>query len=363
MKIASTLTEDGSKWDTVYEGIGSNASEINILNGTIKPEEYILPAGVVIKDWGGNIDNRNSWTTAAMDDQNKQGLWKVVDSQPKNIAAEFKSQQDAQQFIDYLRKHTDKKPSDLQPGGPHVVTTGPLPFPPDPAKIRFNKERVEQKSTDGGDRQELDVKSGGFGDGTRAEGAFAFYVKHKTIGKDQYSIKWGFGGGGGEYEHITQLGGKGGGDNRSGWRWEAKHKDYTKSGIKPTHISNDSQMRKRVEEDGLCVHCENKQQGFMIVKTRSPNNDATVYDVYVDDMEDNKGWTYAFSNKFLDNDDSDDERKDLDCCNQVGRGNYKDSDMRIEVRFEDQDEPIEFPAADYKPGRPQGYISPLHSTV
>jgi hypothetical protein len=242
-----------------------------------------------------------------------------------------------------------------------VLTEDKFPFPPDPAKIGFDRDRVEY--SDNGERQELDIKSGKFGDGPRAEGAIAFYVKHKKIGEDQYSIKWGYGGHDGEYEHITQLGGKGGGDNRSGWRWEAKHRDATQRGAKPTNISSDSQMRKRVEEDGLCVHCENKQQGFMIIKTRSPNNDATVYDVYVDDMEDNKGWKYAFSNKFLDNDDSEEERKDLDCCNQVGRGNYKDSDMRIEVRFQDQDEPIEFPAADYKPGRPQGYISPLHSTV
>jgi hypothetical protein len=367
IKIASTSTVDGSKWDTIYEGVGTNASEIKILNGVLKPEEYKLPAGVMIKDWGGNIDNRDSWTTAAM--KEKQGLWKVVDSQPKNIAAEFKTQQEAQQFIDYLRKHPEKKPSDLQPAGPHVLTAGQFPFPADPAKIRFNQEIVDQKSSDGGDRQELDVKSGSFGDGPRAEGAFAFYVKHKKIGEDQYSIKWGFGGNDGEYEHITQLGGKGGGDYRSGWRWEAKHKDYTPSGDKPTHISNDPQMRERVENDGLCMHCEDKQQGFMIIKTRSPGDDATVYDVYVDDGD--QSWTYAFSNKFLDNDDSNDNRRNKDCCDQTNRKqggeddgeNYRDSDMRIEVRFQDQDEDLEFPAADYKTGRPQGYTSPLFANT
>ena len=37
MKIASTSTDDGSKWDTVFEGNGSNASEINILNIVAAP--------------------------------------------------------------------------------------------------------------------------------------------------------------------------------------------------------------------------------------------------------------------------------------------------------------------------------------
>jgi len=120
MKIASTSTEDGSKWDTVYEGIASSASTINILDG-VKPDEYKLPEGVVIKEeWGGN-DERNSWTTAAMQDPDKQGKWKVVDSQNKNIAAEFKSQQEAQQFIDYLKKHPELKPVNLKSGGSVII--------------------------------------------------------------------------------------------------------------------------------------------------------------------------------------------------------------------------------------------------
>ena len=114
-------------------------------------------------------------------------------------------------------------------------------------------------------------------------------------------------------------------------------------------------MRKRVEERGLCVDCENKEQGFMLVKSRNPDNDATDYDVYVDDM-DGTGWKYAFSNRFKDDDDrTPSNRKG---CKQTGR-NYDDKFMRLEVRFQDQDEDIEFTAADYKKGLPEGYKSPL----
>ena len=228
--IASTTTDDGSKWDTAYEGVGSNTSEINILNGVVQPEEYKLPAGVVIKeDWGGN-DDRNTWLPAPMTDPDKQGLWEVVDSQTKNIAAEFKSQLEAQQFIDYLKKHPELKPKDLLPKGPPVMTSGTLPFPADPKAIRFNNEIATYTSRDNKDRQELDIRSGNKGDLPHQEGACVFYVKHKKIGKDQYSLKWGFGqeGRGGEYEHINQLGGKRVSDReRAGWRWEHKHNTYS----------------------------------------------------------------------------------------------------------------------------------------
>ncbi len=29
--------------------------------------EYNLPEGVVIKDWGGNVDDRNSWSADSYD--------------------------------------------------------------------------------------------------------------------------------------------------------------------------------------------------------------------------------------------------------------------------------------------------------
>ncbi len=198
-------------------------------------------------------------------------------------------------------------------------------------------------------------------------GACVFYVKHnERIGRDQYSCKWGFGGDDGEYEHINQLGGRRESDReQAGWRWEAKHNDYAPEGgnsLDPTKISDVAEMRRRVEERGLAVDRAGQEQGFMLVKTRSQNNDATYYDIYVDDR-DNQGWKYAFSNEFKDHDPrTNDQIRERDCCDQTGRG-YDDDEMRLEVRFQDQESELSFTAADYKSGLPEGYKSPLHSTA
>ena len=325
--------------------------------------EYEIPKGVVIKDWGGN-DDRNSWSPTPMTDPDKQGLWKVVDSQPKNIAAKFKNQDDAQQFIKYLQKHPELKPRDLVAPSDQVEI-GQLPFPPNPKTIGFNRDIAEYSNR--GESQELDISGGQRGDAPHQAGAYVFYVKHaERIGRDQYSLKWGFGGLGGEYEHVTKLGGRRESDReRAGWGWEARHNDYAPEGgrsLDPTKISDVEEMRRRVEERGLVVDCAGRQQGFMLVKTRSPNNDATFYDVYVDDM-DGQGWKYAFSNRF-DDDDRTEEYGigETDCCDQTERG-YDDDEMRLEVRFQDQDEMLEFTAAEYKKGLPAGYRSPLQSNA
>jgi hypothetical protein len=282
--IASTTTDDGSKWDTVYEGVGANACEINIQSDGVQPRQYKLPASVVIKEeWGGN-DDRNTWSPTLMTDANKQGLWKVVDSQTKNIAAEFKSQQEAQQFIDYLKKHPGLKPMGLLSEGSLVITSGPLPFPADPIAIGFNKKIAKyQDKEDHGKkhgRQELDIVGGMEGDGAHVSGAYVFYVRHNDkIGKDQYSLKCGWRKDDGVYEHINQLGGQGGGEYGTGWRWEANHNNYTESGKhKPDKINE--QLLDRIDKRGLVADCVGQEQGFMLVKMRSPSSDATIYDVY-----------------------------------------------------------------------------------
>jgi hypothetical protein len=84
--------------------------------------------------------------------------------------------------------------------------------------------------------------------------------------------------------------------------------------------------------------------------------------VYVDDR-DGHGWKYAYSNRFKDNDERTPKDGDsLHGCDQTGRG-YNDKDMGLEVRFQDQDEPLEFFAANYKKGLPDGYKSPLQPTT
>jgi hypothetical protein len=246
-----------------------------------------------------------------------------------------------------------------------MSTESNLPFPPDPETIGFNRSIA--RYTDRGERQELDIKSGREGDGPHVAGACVFYVKHNDrIGRDQYSCKWGFGGSDGEYEHITQLGGRRESDReQAGWRWEGEHHNSAPEsgrGLDPTKISDVEEMRTRVRERGLCVGHEGKEQGFMLIKTRSQNDDATYYDVYVDDM-DGQGWKYAFSNEFKDDDPRTEHGiRETDCCDQTER-DYDNDEMRLEVRFQDQRSELEFTAAAYKRGLPEGYKSPLHSAA
>ena len=98
---------------------------------------------------------------------------------------------------------------------------------------------------------------------------------------------------------------------------------------------------------GLVTGMDSKKQGVQVVKTRSPNNDANVYGVYIEDM-DGKGWKYAFTNEF----------KDAEYDQEGKPGNF-----RLEMRFQDLDEPVPFEAGNYKAGRPAGYNSPLYSNT
>ena len=104
MKIASTSTDDGSKWDTVFEGNGSNASEINILNIVAAPAEGFIKEG----GWGANQDPL-TWEAIAMTNEDKQGKYKIVDSNKKNVATDFSSQKTAQDYIDYHKHQTVNK--------------------------------------------------------------------------------------------------------------------------------------------------------------------------------------------------------------------------------------------------------------
>ncbi len=120
-KIMTTSTNDGSKWDVQYQSTGKGVSTIQVLG--IDVAGYKIPDGVIIKDWGAKYDAK-PWAAVAMTDPDKQGLWKVVDNQqsPKNIAAEFKSQIDAQAFINNFQNDPTKIPTQ-HPNGGNVGTT------------------------------------------------------------------------------------------------------------------------------------------------------------------------------------------------------------------------------------------------
>src|SRR5207344_313535 len=94
-KIMTSSTIGGAKWDVQYQSTGKGVSTIQVLG--IDVAGYKIPDGVIIKDWGAKYDAK-PWAAVAMTGADKQGLWKVVDNQqpPKDIAAEFKNQIDAQ---------------------------------------------------------------------------------------------------------------------------------------------------------------------------------------------------------------------------------------------------------------------------
>jgi hypothetical protein len=290
---------------------------------------------------GANKDPK-TWKVVPMrDDPSK---FKVVDSNDVNVADLFDSESTAKQYVTHyvwLIEHPCPEGQIRDASGRCVEAKDIITaFPTDPAAIGFNEDIAEYQ--DKGERQEVDIKAGA----PHEEGVYVIYVKHNDrIGKDQYSLKLGMGGGGGEYEHTNQLGGV---DHRAGWRWEAEHLQYTPSDVKATKVN--PQMEERTER-GLTTGFASKEQGFLLVKMRSPNNNATIYDVYVDDR-DGRGWKWAYSNLFKDKNGG-----DHGCCDQTGRG-YNDDDMRLEVRFQDQDRRLKFTAANYKPGRPNGYTSP-----
>ena len=89
-KIASSSTDDGSRWDDVYEGNGSNASLITIMNMDVPTEQGIFK--------GGN-SNPETWKVIPM--KQDPSLFKIVDDQGENVRTDFSSQQAAEKYVAY----------------------------------------------------------------------------------------------------------------------------------------------------------------------------------------------------------------------------------------------------------------------
>ena len=91
-KIATTTTTDGSRWDVQYQSMGKGVSSIQVLDTGIPPTEELPENGTVKEDWGGSKD-RTTWVVVGM--EKTPSLWKVVDNNNKNIAADFTSKLNA----------------------------------------------------------------------------------------------------------------------------------------------------------------------------------------------------------------------------------------------------------------------------
>lgn len=212
--------------------------------------------------------------------------------------------------------------------------TVPLAFPSTPGQVgNHATAEIFGDAT----RQEGEIGAGG----AHVEGVYCAYHTHSGVGDDEYSWKFGFGGGGGEWEQIIKMGG----NQEAGGRWEQTHNDYSDVPA-PEKVSDLPGMSDRVSS-GLVTGFDNQQQGFQVVKTRSPQNDANVWDVFVDDI-DGQGWKYAFTKVF---DDAN--------YNQQGRG-YEDSVFRLEIRYQDMGGTVDYSDLNYHEGRVQEYTSPLY---
>lgn len=95
IKIASTSTDDGSKWDVIYEGSDTNTTEISIVNTTTPTEGFIKDGG-----WGANKD-ANLWAVKSM--ESKPNLFKIVDDENINVATDLSSEQSARNYIAYYK--------------------------------------------------------------------------------------------------------------------------------------------------------------------------------------------------------------------------------------------------------------------